>query len=123
MMDQPRCRLCMKSKPLQNSHLLPKALFRLLRTQCARNPDPIWLTSKAAWTSSTQLVDELLCFDCEQRFHREGEDWVLRHCFRGKGRFRLREMIGGVQPLAFPIIKQAKIIPTLLVPGMEKIGR
>src|ERR1035441_2420778 len=118
MMDEPRCRLCLKSKPLQQSHLLAKALYRLLRTQSAKNPDPVWLTGKAAWSSSSQLSDKLLCFDCEQLFSKNGEDWVLRHCFRGKGRFRLREMIRGVQPVGIPI-PQAKFIPTLLIPGME----
>ena len=117
-MEETRCRLCLNIKPLQKSHLLPKALYRLLRTQKAKNPDPIWLTRKAAWTSSTQLSDKLLCFDCEHLFHKNGEDWVLRHCFRGKGRFRLREMISGVQPVGIPI-PQAKFIPTLLIPGME----
>jgi hypothetical protein len=118
VMEESRCRLCLEVKPLQKSHLLPKALYRLLRTQSIKNPDPVWFTRKAAWTSSKQLADELLCSDCEQLFNKNGEDWVLRHCYRGKHRFRLRQMIAGIRPVAFPI-SQAKLIPTLLIPGME----
>jgi len=117
-MEETRCRLCLERKPLQKSHLLPKALFRLLRTQSTKNADPVWFSRKAAWTSSTQLADELLCSDCEQLFHKNGEDWVLRQCYRGKGRFHLRQMIAGIRPVVFPI-SQAKLIPTRLVPGME----
>lgn len=117
-MEEARCRLCLEAKPLQKSHLLPKALFRLLRVQSAKNPDPVMFTRKAAWTTSKQFANKLLCFDCEQRFHGNGEDWVLRHCYRGKGRFRLREMVAGIQPVALPIW-QAKLIPTRMIPGME----
>jgi hypothetical protein len=124
-MDEGRCRLCRNIKPLQKSHLLPKSLFRLLRMQSAKNPDPIMFTAKAAWTSSTQFADKLLCADCEQLFHRNGEDWVLRHCYRGRDRFRLRQMIAGIQPVALNVAglpfspSQANFIPTHLVPGME----
>jgi len=87
-MTEGRCRLCLAVKPLQRSHLLPKALYRLLQRQTAKNRNPVWFSRKSAWTSSTQFADELLCYDCEQRFHENGEDWVLRRCYRGKGRSR-----------------------------------
>jgi hypothetical protein len=90
----------------------------LLRTQNAKNPNPVLFSRNSAWTSSTQLADKLVCSDCEQLFHRHREDWVLRHCYRGKNRFRLHEMIAGVRPVRFPVA-QAKLIPTRLVPGLE----
>jgi hypothetical protein len=129
-MEEVRCRLCLKIKPLQKSHLLPKSLFRLLRVQSAKNPNPVMFTRKAAWATSTQLADRLLCSDCEQLFHGNGEDWVLRHCFRGKGRFRLREMIAEVRPVSLNVAglpfspSQATFVPTHMVPGMdiEKLG-
>jgi hypothetical protein len=124
-MEEARCHLRLEIKPLQESHLLPKSLFRLLRVQNAKNPDPVMFTRKAAWTTSTQFANRLLCFDCEQLFHKNGEDWVLRHCYRGNGRFRLREMITGTQPLSLNVSglpfspSQVSFIPTRLVPGMD----
>ncbi|MBI5086455.1 MAG: hypothetical protein HZB13_17905, partial [Acidobacteria bacterium] len=55
---------------------------------------------------------------------------MLRHCKRGKARFRLREMIAGIQPVTLTVdgtplpLPQARFIPTRLVPRiqMEKLA-
>lgn len=104
---QSRCRLCLGVKPLQNSHLLPKALYRLLRTAGKKNPSPVWFNRNSAWTSSSQFADQLLCSDCEQLFHRNGEDWVLRQCNRGKGRFCLQDEVFRIPSLRSTSLCQA----------------
>lgn len=86
-----RCALCLKQTELQLSHLLPKGLYRLIR-------EAVHITSNSAWPSSRQIQDYLLCHDCEQRFNRHGEDWILSHCYRGR-RFRLREILKAGKPL------------------------
>jgi hypothetical protein len=87
------CRLCLKHQPLCDSHLLPKAVYRLLRSRInLKNPHPLVLGEGFVTVTSEQARDYLLCENCEQRFHRRGEDWVMRHFYR-KQRFRLREML------------------------------
>lgn len=70
-------------------------------------------TRKSAWTSSKEFADKLLCMECEQRFHR-----VLRHCYRGRNRFRLRLLLSDVSPVASPI-SAATFIPTRLISGVD----
>ena len=95
-----RCRLCSESRPLQSSHLLPKALYRLIRAWSPPDhPDPIFGTMIGFRKTSRQVVDNLLCLPCEQRFHSEGENWVLKHCYRGKGSFRLQRILHKATPL------------------------
>jgi len=57
------------------------------------------VTSNSVWQSSKQVEAHLLCSDCEQRFHKEGEDWTLRHCYRGERRFRLQEILARCTPI------------------------
>jgi len=41
----------------------------------------------------------LLCSECERRFNDDGEGWMLRHGYRGRGRFRLRGTLRLATPL------------------------
>jgi len=40
----------------------------------------------------------LLCWDCEQRFSRSGEDWVLKHCLHRDGSFPLASILASKTP-------------------------
>jgi hypothetical protein len=85
------CRLCLESGDLQNSHLLPRALYRLVGSGTdPAHPDTVQITSESRRRSSEQARRHILCSRCEQRLNERGERWVLRNCYRGKGRFRLR---------------------------------
>jgi hypothetical protein len=57
------------------------------------------ITTNNRQQTSRQAVQYLLCSDCEGRFDRGGENWVLKHCYRGKGRFRLRTLLEESPPL------------------------
>jgi hypothetical protein len=67
-----KCKLCLKQKQLQESHLMPSALYApgkkgiqfATRSQSGQNPQ--------------HMKAHLLCSDCEQRFNRLGESEVLR---------------------------------------------
>jgi len=101
---------------------VPKALYRRLRMKSGDNPDPVIFTRKTAYTTSKQIKDCLLCYDCEQRFTRFGEDWVLRHYDRGQGKFRLRKLIEGTKPIfQLPTVK---LIPSAFISAvdMEKLA-
>jgi hypothetical protein len=51
-----------------------------------------------AYQTSDQAQAYLLCEECEARFRREGEDWVLANCLRPGGRFPLRETLDQAAP-------------------------
>jgi hypothetical protein len=94
------CALCRHTGDLCDSHLIPKALYRLLLAKDrASNPNPVFVAPGVRLQTSFQATRHLLCHHCEQRLHRGGEDWVLRHCYRGCGRFRLRELLRASKPL------------------------
>ena len=103
-MERPRpfgvCALCLETHELRDSHLVPKALYRVVRAADHRShPDPVLMTSKVRWQTSFQATQYLLCAECEKRFDQNGEDWVMRHCYRGRDRFRLRELLQRTTPI------------------------
>ena len=86
-----RCRLCLEQSELQDSHLLPRALYRMIGLGSDRlHPDTVQLTLLGSKKSSEQARRQILCSPCEQCLNENGEQWVLRNCYRGRGRFRLR---------------------------------
>ncbi len=87
------CRLCSETTYLCDSHLVPAGFFRLLRSTSITPRDPLLITPSTTFTTSRQISGHLLCVKCEDRFRTNGEDWVLRHCYRiGEG-FKLRELV------------------------------
>jgi len=116
------CALCLQSRELRDSHLVPKALYRLARAiNRRRKPDPVLLTSSGRQQTSFQASQYLLCAECEARFNRNGEDWIMRHCYRGRDRFRLRNLLHQAQPIHADEV--ATIYCASSVPGVsiEKI--
>lgn len=93
------CRLCLQLKELQDSHLLPRGIYKVLRATHAGNPNPLVVTRESSRSTSKQLQDYLLCGDCEQRFNKMGETWMLLHCYRQSGSFRLRELLYAATPV------------------------
>lgn len=93
------CALCRTATDLRDGHLLPKALYRLVRGGSGTNPNPVLIGYKRKAQTSRQVTARLLCGQCEQLFNRNGEDWVLKNCYRGRGIFRLRTMLESMQPV------------------------
>ena len=81
------CALCYQRRVLHKSHFLPKAIYRLVRGEKGPDLNPTLISGDSVWQSSSQATSSLLCSDCEQRFHANGEDWMLRHCYRGDQEF------------------------------------
>ena len=91
------CKLCLQHRQLQESHLLPRALYRLARGSGVRgNQDPVAFTIKGSRSSSHQLKDYVLCRDCEQLFSKKGEGYVMRLVTKRNGQFPLLEKLGTV---------------------------
>jgi len=94
------CALCRRRRRLMESHIMPKALYRLVRNPRSKNPHPVVAIPSRRGKSSFQVTSRLLCEECEGRFDHNGEAWVMRHCYRGRGVFRLREILRQSTPIA-----------------------
>jgi hypothetical protein len=92
------CKLCLKKRPLQQSHLIPAAVSQALRGSGYLSPGPVAMTKTAVMAGVRDIKAALLCRDCEQRFNRNGENWVLKRMCR-EGRFPLLERL----KLAIPV--------------------
>ena len=73
------CALCHQHRVLQKSHLLPKAIYHLVRGEKGPDLNPAIISGTSLWQSSSQATAYLVCVDCEQRFH---SNWTLRNCYR-----------------------------------------
>jgi hypothetical protein len=93
------CHLCKVSTTLQRSHILPAGLYRRMLDRSAKNPNPTLITRGRAIQTSEQVTAYMLCEACEKRFNESGERWVLAHCFDGKQKFALRELVTQHAPL------------------------
>ena len=72
------CALCCEpNKILQDSHLIPRAVYEVCRTPDLKNPSPVIVTKKVVLQAPHQISDYLLCKNCENRFNSRGESWIL----------------------------------------------
>lgn len=105
-----KCGLCLREKGLQNSHLLPAAIYRQLRgSSSGSDPNPVIITSSRALTSSMQVSSHFLCRDCDARFSMQGENYVVTQCARGNGSFKLRELLQNASPLGVDEISRTAV--------------
>jgi hypothetical protein len=94
-----QCKLCLQSvASLRESHFLSAGIYRILRDDNEKNPNPWVLSGKGAVQSSRQMTARLLCPDCEQRFSKFGENWVLKHCLHKDGTFPLASILSARTP-------------------------
>jgi len=94
-----QCKLCLQHvASLEDSHFLSAGIYRILRDDNEKNPNPWLLTKKTAVQTSRQVIARLLCRDCEQRFSKLGENWVLGHCLRKDGSFPLKSILASRTP-------------------------
>lgn len=89
----------MEPKELRDSHLLPAALYKLVRDPSDKNPDPIVVTPKIASKTSKQVSDYLLCGDCEALFNNGGEAWVVRNCSQNTQEFPIQDAVRAAAPI------------------------
>jgi hypothetical protein len=107
------CGLCQQTRQLKESHLLPSAAYKLARDPSRRDPNPVLITKGRSFTSSHQVTTYLLCAECEDRFSRGGERYVLGQCARPGGDFKVRALLENATPLLidprFRIFDAAKL--------------
>ena len=112
-----QCRLCLRHAVLKNSHLLPKSIYKLLRTGRSSNPHSFVLTTRTGVRTSKQARQYLLCNECEQRFSGRGEAWVVANCWRGMKKFRIQEILAGSEPLMAN--EDLKVYAGASIPGLD----
>ncbi len=119
-----RCKLCLRDGvELRTSHLMPKGLYRLFRTDgSGRNPNP-WIASpEGEVQTSRQETAHMFCPDCELRFSRNGELWVLRNTMKRDGSFRLASMLSEHTPFVTEAslrMFHASQVPKVNVPAIS----
>jgi hypothetical protein len=84
------CRLCGVHGPLALSHLIPRAVFDIIRSADPSQSAPIMMTDKITIMKHGQIKDYVLCQSCEQRFNENGEKYAVAMMHTPKG-FKLLE--------------------------------
>jgi len=77
--------------------LLPKAIYKHIRL--SSNQDPVSASPSKAIQWSKQTKDYLLCSDCEGRFSKNGEDWVLKNYVKTSGNFPILQNLSQASPV------------------------
>src|SRR5580765_3136635 len=92
------CRLCRENKEIRNSHYLPKGMFKFLRGEILKNPNPILTGRGATVQVSDQITGYMLCDGCEDLFDKKGENLIVNKMAR-VGSFPLWETIRTATPI------------------------
>lgn len=115
------CKLCLCEATLQDSHLLPRAIYKLFQSRTSSNSNPILVTSENVLQTSFQVKAHLLCTSCEERLNRKGEKSVLPLLAQQDGRFPFLDLLRRYSPdcwientAAFATNKNANIDPGAL---------
>lgn len=112
-----KCALCLKTRELRESHFLPAGFYRIIREGETLNENPVLVNKTAALLSSAQARAHLLCSECEGRFNKGGEDWVLKNCWRSPTNFPLHSALTAVE--AFLDDKGFRAYEGKKAPGVE----
>jgi len=92
------CRLCLEVAHLENSHLLPKSLYKLIKRADGGDDHPVVVSRETALETSKQVSDYLLCKNCEHRFNVGGEKWIIENCWRNETEFPIQEALHAFTP-------------------------
>jgi hypothetical protein len=92
------CRLCLRERELQLSHLLPRAVYDYLRQGDPGKNLPVIMTDRITVKDNEQLKDHLLCEECEDRFNKNGESYALSVMWTGE-RFKLLDQLNAASAI------------------------
>jgi hypothetical protein len=74
-------------------------MYKLLRSPGTTEPDPLFISNEKVGTNSRQYKDRLLCWECEDRFSKLGETWVIGNCWREDEIFPIRDALRARPPV------------------------
>jgi hypothetical protein len=100
-MQKGTCPLCKTAfLELQDSHILPKGLYKGMRKRAEAvtqktggNPNPALIFPGGFVQSSEQRRCYMLCRPCEQLLSRKGERWTLGQLLQADGSFPLKDRV------------------------------
>jgi hypothetical protein len=96
-----QCALCHCAGTLQNSHYMPKSVFRIVsngHTPHDRAPVIMDVPDRSACRRNWQVRKHLLCPKCEGMFSQKGENVVIPQCSQGEERFALLDAMKAGTP-------------------------
>jgi hypothetical protein len=62
--------------------------------------NPVFISDGLEKQLPNQASAYLLCEECEKSLCENGETWVLKHCYRGRGSFLLQDILSQYSPFA-----------------------
>jgi hypothetical protein len=116
-MQHGKCELCHYMRDLHDSHYLPKGGYKRTRAPNLKNPNPIVLSNGKAKQSSNQVRDYKFCTECEERFNKGGESWVLSKVPAEYGaKFEIHSLLDAATPNVIrdgPLLFPAASVPSI----------
>lgn len=101
-MPTGNCGLCGATAELQDSHLLPKSTYKLLKKAAEvdgqKNTNPVVVSVAVALKTSAQVSDYFLCKECEGQFSAGGEKWMMETSWHPDKSFPLRDALLKAKP-------------------------
>lgn len=88
-----KCALCLDYRSLNKSHFIPRSLYKLCKEVSHDIKNPVHFIGNTAISTSSQSVKPFLCKECEDRFSKFGETYVINNCLRSPIRFKLRDKL------------------------------
>jgi hypothetical protein len=112
------CKLCLtEGADLQDSHLMPKAGYRRLR----EDGSPPYVVREVKMFKDEQVHAHVFCRDCEDRFNRNGEAWVLKHCYNDDAHsFLLHDLLLASTP--FLADREVTVFSAATIPGNRRVA-
>ncbi len=119
-MPSGTCRLCFAPDVvLRDSHFVPRAYYKRFRERTLAHTEPVLASQEKSLLSGEQAHDYLLCEECEARFSRNGEKWVLENCWREPDDFPLRTRLIAAGPSSLSS-GDLTIFETVTMPGVDR---
>jgi hypothetical protein len=85
-----KCKLCLKDKPLCESHLIPESLYAHIREG---KESPMRVGDRVVMTTDRHMTTYLLCSKCEDILSKSGETWLAPKLAWVDGRFPLFDLL------------------------------
>ena len=101
-MREDICDLCQEpDKKPRKSHFLPAGFLRRLRgDEQDKDKNPYLMSLNWVGQTSKAATQPLLCCDCEERFNKGGERWVVANAYNPRtAAFPLRDLLGSAKPI------------------------
>jgi hypothetical protein len=92
-----KCPLCLETKNVVSSHLIPAKMYKYLHAPGAH---PIAISQEVVMATDRQLQAYLLCPECEDRLNKGGEKWLLPLLAQYEGPFPFYDLLTKVAPEA-----------------------